>query len=197
MAMQEDTLEVCLQQATDGSNTHATAVDMDDIALAHAHAAAQAEAQHRAHPCHECHPPAPPPPPPSQPACCPHSRTGPHAHPPQGVPPQHVGQHAGHRPVFHGWQQQMRARAAAQQKHICARGKPWNGFLKKVVEIPHIILLETLAILKIHYESMEFSVILLLLCCMTLDIYFSIYPACFLPLLIATQILTFQTFFKL
>ena len=123
MAMQEDTLEVCLQQATDGSST--AAADMDDIALAHAHAVAQAEAaQHRAqHPCHECHPPAPPPPP-SQPACC-HSRTG----PPVQQASQH--QHAGHRPVFHGWQQQMRARAAAQQKHICARGKPWNGFYRR------------------------------------------------------------------
>ena len=125
MAMQEDTLEVCLQQATDGSNVQ---VDMDDIALAHAHAAAE---QQRALQCHECHPPAPPPPPP---ACCPHSRTGPPAH--QAVPQQHGGQHAGHRPVFHGWQQQMRARAAAQQqKQICARGKPWNGF-EKIVEIP-------------------------------------------------------------
>ena len=110
MAMQEDTLEVCLQQQTaaDGSAQPASSTaDMDDIALAHAEARAQA--------CHDCHPP-----PPS--ACCHPSRAA-----PASAHSAHAGHsaaqhgHTGHRPVFHGWQQQMQRRTA-QQKHNCAKG---------------------------------------------------------------------------
>ena len=65
----------------------------DDIALAHNLAERQS--------CHDCHPPAA-----TAPTCC---------HPQGGKP-----DHATHRPVFHGWQQQMR-RAAKQ--HNCVKGK--------------------------------------------------------------------------
>ena len=65
----------------------------DDIALAHNLAERQS--------CHDCHPPAA-----TAPTCC---------HPQGGKP-----DHATHRPVFHGWQQQMR-RAAKQ--HNCIKGK--------------------------------------------------------------------------
>ena len=70
------------------------AADIDDeIALAHNLAERQS--------CHDCHPPAPP-------SCC------------------HPGGKAGqadHRPVFHGWQQQMRRAAAAAKQHNCVKGK--------------------------------------------------------------------------
>lgn len=79
MAMQEDTLEVCLNQ---GENTNNVP---DDIALAHS----MAEQRHSAN-CRDC------------------------CHPPASRP-------TGTRPVFHGWQQQMRR--AAKQQHNCAKGK--------------------------------------------------------------------------
>ena len=56
--------------------------------------------------CHDCHPPPPP-------SCC---------HPGSGQGPK-AGQ-PDHRPVFHGWQQQMRrAAAAASKQQNCVKGK--------------------------------------------------------------------------
>ena len=116
MAMQEDTLEVCLQQQTADSQPahvvggplphHATA---DDIALAH-NMAERASAG-----CYECHS--------TNQGCC-----GGGGQPPA---PRVGGQHARGPPIFHGWQQQQhhgqQGRRTLPKGHPAAAGHSCAG----------------------------------------------------------------------
>ena len=119
MAMQEDTLEVCLQQQTaDLSSADATADsasnEVDDIALAHSMSERS---------CHDCHPP------PVSSCCHPRANNvvgGPGV-PPGGGPAHHRG------PVFHGWQQQMRK---SVKQHVCNKGK----ILVAVQNLPYFLI---------------------------------------------------------
>ena len=103
-------MKTCFKLLDKRSLTFQIASDIDDeIALAHNLAERQS--------CHDCHPPAPP-------SCChpgqgkPESFCHPQAPGGQGKPDNNAS--VSHRPVFHGWQQQMR-RAAKQ--HNCVKGK--------------------------------------------------------------------------
>ena len=106
MAMQEDTLEVCLQQQTADSTA-----DLDDIALAHNMA-------ERGNGCYECHPP-------TSTSCCaaPGGRGGPHRGPPlfhgwQQQQQQHQNQQR--RPQLKGHSCGKGIKGSLLEKNACA-----------------------------------------------------------------------------